>query len=174
MITPDYARLMARYNGEMNRRFYAAAGRIGEKARRADRGAFFGSLHGTLNHLMWCDLVWLARLAGAPMPSGTREESAAFIDDFDVLSRRREKTDADIVAWAGTLDAGTLAAPHVWFAGTDREFGTPRGVVVMHMFNHQTHHRGQVHALLTGFGEDTGVTDLWDAARLMSAQESAQ
>jgi uncharacterized damage-inducible protein DinB len=165
MISPAYAQLMARYNAEMNRRFYAAAARLSDDERHQDRGAFFGSIHATLNHLMWCDRVWLSRLTGAPLPSGTREESPRFISSFEQLASAREEADAALVAWAQTIDQQTLDTPHEWFAGTSRAFVTTRGVMVAHMFNHQTHHRGQVHALLTAFGQDTAETDLWTVAR---------
>jgi len=161
MIEPDYVRLMARYNEEMNASWLAAASRLDEQERRADRGAFFGSIHGTLNHLLWADRVWLWRLAGTEEPTHPRDKSASFIDDFDEFSAFRVRTDHEIVHWAETVTPEFLAAPITWFAGTPREFTSPQALRVVHMFNHQTHHRGQIHGLLTGFGEDTGPTDLW-------------
>jgi uncharacterized damage-inducible protein DinB len=103
MIDPDYVRLMARYNAEMNARWLAAASRLDDDARRADRGAFFGSIHGTFNHLLWADRVWLWRLAGAEEPTHPREQSASFVDDFEELSRFVARTDREIVEWAETV-----------------------------------------------------------------------
>lgn len=165
MIGPDYVRLMAAYNAEMNRRWLAAASRLTDAQRREDRGAFFGSIHGTFNHLLWADRVWLWRLAGAEQPTHPREDSARFIDDFDELSAFRVRTDQEIVDWAETVTAEGLAETVVWLPGTPREFSSTQAMRVAHMFNHQTHHRGQIHALITGFGEDTEATDLWVVSR---------
>ncbi len=161
LIDPDYVRLMARYNAEMNRRWLDAASRLTDEQRRAERGAFFGSIHGTFNHLLWADRVWLWRLAGAAQPSHPREESASFIGDFDELAGLRHRTDEEILRWATTVTPEFLGSPIVWFAGTPREFSSAQALRVAHMFNHQTHHRGQIHAMLTSFGEDPGPTDLW-------------
>jgi uncharacterized damage-inducible protein DinB len=161
MIDPDYVRLMARYNAEMNRRWLEAASRLTDGQRRADRGAFFRSIHGTFNHLLWADRVWLWRLASAEQPSCPRENSDSFIEEFDELTSFRHRTDEEILRWAETVTRAFLAAPIVWFAGTSREFTSAQALRVTHMFNHQTHHRGQIHALLTGYGVETGATDLW-------------
>ena len=161
MIEPDYVTFMARYNQEMNGRWLAAAARLTDAQRRADRGAFFGSIHATFNHLLWADRVWLWRLAGAEEPTHPREKSTSFVEDFEELAILRRRTDREIVDWAETVTVDFLATPIVWFAGTPREFISPQAMRVVHMFNHQTHHRGQIHALLTAFGQDTGATDLW-------------
>lgn len=161
MIEPDYVTFMARYNQEMNGRWLAAAARLTDAQRRADRGAFFGSIHATFNHLLWADRVWLWRLAGAKEPTHPRELSTSFVEDFEELAILRRRTDREIVDWAETVTVDFLATPIVWFAGTPREFISPQAMRVVHMFNHQTHHRGQIHALLTAFGQDTGATDLW-------------
>ena len=80
MITAAYATMMARYNAEMNRRTYAASSRLSDAERRADRGAFWGSIHGTLNHLVWADRVWMARFAGWPKPDQAIRDSGRVID----------------------------------------------------------------------------------------------
>lgn len=165
MIEPDYVAIMARYNAEMNERWLAAAARLTDAQRREDRGAFFGSIHGTFNHLLWADRVWLWRLAGAEQPTHPRENSASFIEGFEELAAYRRETDREIVDWAEKVTVNFLATPIVWFAGTPRAFTSPQALRVVHMFNHQTHHRGQIHALLTCFGQDTGPTDLWTAWR---------
>lgn len=161
MITPAYVRTMAAYNAEMNRRLYAAAARLPDDERRADRGAFWGSLHGTLCHLLWGDCMWMSRFSGWPKPEARLKESAGMIKDFSDLRAAREKADEGITAWAGEVDEAWLAADLTWFSGgAGREVTKPRALLVAHMFNHQTHHRGQAHALLTRAGEKTGDTDL--------------
>ncbi|WP_456316677.1 DinB family protein [Teichococcus aestuarii] len=109
MITPEYCRAMAAYNSEMNRRFYAAASRLDEAARTRPRGAFFGSLHGTLCHLVWGDMQWMSRFDGGPPPPAKLPESAGMIRDFAALAAARVALDARIEAWAAGLDAARLA-----------------------------------------------------------------
>ncbi len=166
----DHLRALARYNGWFNARLYACAAQLSDAERKRDLGAFFRSVHGTLNHLLLTDRLWLARieaacgpfraLAGAaPLPPfrGLDHELCA---DFDELQRQREATDAAIDALLGELGAGALAAP--------MRYANTRGAVrehalwftFAHLFNHQTHHRGQVTALLFQLGRDPGVTDL--------------
>jgi uncharacterized damage-inducible protein DinB len=162
MITPAFARTMAAYNAEMNSRIYAAADRLGDAERRSDRGAFWGSIHGTLSHLMWGDRMWMSRFDGWERPSCAIAESGRMIEDFDVLARTRSEADAGIVRWASGLDDQWLKGELSWYSGAlQRDFTANRGFLVVHFFNHQTHHRGQVHALLTAAGERTGDTDLF-------------
>ena len=162
MITPAYVRLMAEYNAEMNRRLYAAAANLTDAERKADRGAFWHSIHGTLVHLLWGDTQWMSRFDGWPKPEVGIKQSSAMIDDFATLRARREAADARIVEWANRVDDAWLASDLVWFSGAaNREMRQQRGPLVAHFFNHQTHHRGQAHALLTASGQDTGDTDLF-------------
>ena len=161
MITPAYARGFAAYNSEMNRRIYAAAGRLSDGERRQGRGAFFGSIQGTLNHLLWADQAWMSRFAGWPKPAVPGTESAQLYDDFTEMRAKRIELDAGIEAWAKDLTEDWLEGELTWFSGiAQREVTAPKSIVLVHMFNHQTHHRGQAHALLTGAGEATGDTDL--------------
>lgn len=152
---------MARYNAEMNGRWLAAATGLTDVERRAERGAFFGSIHGTFNHLLWADRVWLSRFTASPVPDCPRENSAHYVDDFDALRDLRIRSDDEIVAFAAAVTPQWLAEEVVWFEGTARQFTSQQALRVAHMFNHQTHHRGQIHALLTACGQDTGATDLW-------------
>jgi len=162
MITPTYVRLMAQYNAEMNRRLYAAAARLGDADRKADRGAFWRSIHGTLTHILWGDTQWMSRFDNWPKPDVPIKQSAAMIDDFATLQARRVKADADIIAWADRVDDAWLAEDLVWFSGAARkEMRRQKAPLMVHFFNHQTHHRGQAHALLTAAGQDTGDTDLF-------------
>ncbi len=161
MIAVEYVQLMAAYNAEMNRRLYAAAGRLSDDARRQNRGAFFGSIHATLSHLIWADRIWMSRFAGWPRPEGGIPGSTALFDTFAAMQDARMALDADIIGWAATLDPAWLQGDLEWFSGASgRQQSRPKGVLVVHMFNHQTHHRGQIHAMLTAAGEKTGDTDL--------------
>ena len=161
-VSPGWVRLMAAYNAEMNRRLYAAAGRLDEAARRRDRGAFWGSVHATLNHLLWADRMWMSRFDGWPRPPVGLSGSTALFDDFAALTAERAATDTALAAWAGRVDPAWLDGELTWFSGAiEQEVRRPVAVLVTHLFNHQTHHRGQVHAMLTQAGERTGDTDLF-------------
>jgi uncharacterized damage-inducible protein DinB len=161
VITPAYARTMAAYNTEMNRRVYAAAGRLSDAERRTDRGAFWGSIHRTLGHLLWADRMWMARFGVGAPPDVTIADSGEIVEDFDALWTARQAMDARIVAWAADLAPADLEGDLAWYSGAiGRDMVKPRALCVMQIFNHQTHHRGQIHALLTARGEATGATDL--------------
>ena len=162
MITPAYVRTMAAYNSEMNRRLYAAAGRLSDAERRRDRAAFWGSLHGTLVHILWGDGQWMSRFDGWERPATPIKQSDRMIEDFAELSVRRSDADACIEAWAAKVDDAYLARDMTWFSGAaQREVTAPYRLLVTHFFNHQTHHRGQAHALITAAGEKTDDTDLF-------------
>jgi len=161
MITPSYVRTMAVYNTEMNRRLYAAAARLPDAVRREQCGAFWGSIHGTLTHLVWGDSMWMARFDGWERPAVAIKASAGMIEAFETLAETRAGADARIEDWAGRVDQPWLDQDLVWFSGAaQREMRAPRTFLVAHFFNHQTHHRGQAHALITAAGEATGDTDL--------------
>jgi uncharacterized damage-inducible protein DinB len=159
MIAPAYVRTMAAYNRTMNDVIYAAAARLSDAERKRDLGAFFKSLHGTLNHLLVGDRIWLGRLVGIPanIPSLGHELYA----DFAELRRERAKTDGEIADYAAALTPESLAAPLVYRTMLDpRNVSFDRGFALMHFFNHQTHHRGQATTLLMQLGIDPGATDL--------------
>ena len=162
LIAPDYCRLMARYNRWQNRSLFAAAEALGEEARRAERGAFFGSIHATLAHLLWADHMWMSRFSGWAKPAAGITESPRFIDGWDVLRAAREEADAAILSWARTLRERDLRGTLSWHsAALGREVRRPTALCLVHFFNHQTHHRGQVHALLTAAGGVPEASDLF-------------
>ncbi len=162
LVNPVFVRTMAAYNAEMNRRLYAAAERIPDPARREPRGAFWGSLHGTLCHLLWGDQMWMSRFDGWTKPTVIQKQSPTLVDDFDELRQLRVDADEKISAWAGRVTEAWLAEDQTWFsASVQKELRSPRSFLVTHFFNHQTHHRGQAHALITACGENTGDTDLF-------------
>src|SRR5258708_13446540 len=159
MITPAYVRTMAQYNAEMNRRLYVAANRLSDAERRRDRGAFWGSLHGTLVHILWGDSQWMSRFDNWERPSTPIKESDHLIEDWAELSARRDKSDSAISNWAANVDEPWLNADLTWFSGAaQREINAPKRLLITHFFNHQTHHRGQAHALITPDGRQTHHT----------------
>jgi uncharacterized damage-inducible protein DinB len=161
MITRDWCRMMASYNAEMNRRLYAGADGLTDAQRRQDRGAFFGSIQGTLSHLLWGDCTWMARFDGWTKPDCGIKDSPRLHPDWERLKADRAATDARIEEWAGRIDPAWLSGELSWFSGAmGREVTRPVAMLVTHFFNHQTHHRGQVHAMVTAAGGRTGDTDL--------------
>jgi uncharacterized damage-inducible protein DinB len=162
MISPAHAQLMARYNRWQNRSIYTAADRVPDAERRRDQGAFFGSIHATLNHLLWADQMWLHRFAGTPAPGPKRpKDSTAMFEQWQDLARERVAFDDVIVGWTEKLDQAWLDSDLTWFSGAaGREISRPKWKLVTHFFNHQTHHRGQVHAMLTRLGAKPEDTDL--------------
>lgn len=158
-MTPEWPKVMAAYNRWMNERVYALLADTPDTERKRDRGAFFGSIHGTLNHLLFGDLMWMARFQGRERP---RLKMGEIIhDNFADLRAARAEMDAQIVTWADALVPAWLAAPFEYQSGIDgRTRRLPAWVLVTHMFNHQTHHRGQLTTLMFQIGIDPGVTDL--------------
>ena len=108
MISPAFAQMMAAYNAEMNRRVFAAAQKLSDEERRLARGAFWGSVHGTLCHQLWGDQIWMSQFDGWPKPVIGMTESADLFDDFDALREARIDADARIVAWAERMDENWL------------------------------------------------------------------
>jgi uncharacterized damage-inducible protein DinB len=162
MITPGYVQALTAYNAEMNRRLYAAAARLTDEERLRDRGAFWRSIHGTFNHLVWADRMWMARFDGWDKPAVVLAESGSLFAGFAEMRDARVDADLDLRDWAGRVRQDWLDGTTAWFSGaTGQEQVRPTALLVAHMFNHQTHHRGQAHAMLTAAGERTGDTDLW-------------
>jgi len=152
---------MARYNRSQNAGLYAAADGLSDEERRRDRGAFFKSIHATLNHLLWADHIWLSRISDAPRPSTPLSESASYRDDWDCLKQDRLPCDDRLLAWADAVTDDWLAGDLIWRSSLMQlDVATPKWLVVSHMFNHQTHHRGQIHAMLTAAGAKPQDTDL--------------
>ena len=160
MITPEYCQTMSRYNAWQNQWLFAAVNGLSDEARMADRGLFWGSIQGTLCHLFWGDLVWISRFDGGPGPEhGLKESMAAYT--WPMLMTERPQLDARIAAWAWSIAQDDLAGDFTWFSGAaGAEKTLPLVLCVTQLFNHQTHHRGQVHAALTALGVKTADTDL--------------
>lgn len=162
MISGRYLRMMARYNRWQNSSLFDAADSVDDADRRAARGAFWGSIHGTLSHLVWADRIWLSRFGQAQKPPVGLTESATMIAEWDALRTERAALDATIIGWADSFDAGPISGELSWYSGVaGREVTAPLGIVLTHFFNHATHHRGQVHAMLTAASARPADTDLF-------------
>ena len=153
---------MARYNRWQNQSLYSSADRLPDSERKRARGAFFESIHGTLSHLYFADQLWMHRFTGTtPLPiAKSIAESATAIPDWSELKAGRAAFDEIIVAWADAMSPGDLDGELSWKSMTGGEFSRPRWLLVTHLFNHQTHHRGQVHCLMTQNGLKLADTDL--------------
>lgn len=159
MISTEYCRLMADYNAWMNKRLFTLCRTMEDVERKLNRGAFFGSIHGTLNHILYADLAFMSRFTGEP--ATVLELGADLHDDFEGLWAARSALDRRMQDWSLSLDTGWLADPLTYTSKVDGVARTvPKWVLVTHMMNHQTHHRGQITTLLSQMGLDIGTTDL--------------
>ena len=151
--------MIARYNEWMNSRLYALCARLPEPELRKDRGAFFRSIYLTLNHIAYGDLAFLSRFTG--VPAVVPEPGVELFKGFAELRVEREALDARLLAWAASLTPQWLAESLTYTSKIDGKVRTvPKWALVTHMFNHQTHHRGQVTTLLSQMGLDIGSTDI--------------
>jgi uncharacterized damage-inducible protein DinB len=160
MIDAAYCKHFARYNRWQNRSVYAAAAKLNDETRRRNMGAFFKSIHATLNHLLVGDRLWLDRFEGVPTAITALDEE--LYRDFEELSRQREYLDDRIDRFVAALDAEKIASVLTFrrLSGDRAERTMPLELCLMQLFNHQTHHRGQLSTLLMQCGVDVGVTDL--------------
>lgn len=161
MPDPAYAQLMARYNRWQNDNLLTAASQLDDTGRQAPRGAFFGSIQRTFSHLFWADQIWLGRFSGSALPPGGIGDSTDLIGDWDSFRQDRAQMDQRIIDWADAVAPDWFDGEISWFSGAlGRQMARPRRELVMQLFNHQTHHRGQIHAMLTAAGLRPGDTDL--------------
>ena len=159
MYDGSYYQLMAEYNCWMNQKIYSVCSAIPDEQRKQDMGAFFKSIHGTLNHLLYGDKAWMGRFTLHPF-SGTVIGQELYAE-FEVLRAERETTDRQIIEWSRHLNPDWLSQPFEYTSNVDGKCRVlPTWVLVTHMFNHQTHHRGQITTLLKQLGYDPGVTDI--------------
>ncbi len=153
--------MFAAYNRWANARVYDAAGALSDADYRADRGAFFKSVHGTLNHLLVGDLIWMYRFTGEGAGKDLTRLDAILHEDFAGLRAARREEDARIARWIEGLTGGDLAGLFRY-----RTISNPATVeqqlapALDHFFNHQTHHRGQAHGLLTAIAGEAPSLDL--------------
>lgn len=158
MIAGPYCVAMAEYNAWMNAKMYALCGSLSDVVRKKDHRAFFRSIHGTLHHILVCDQALLSSFSEEAAVEACEGDSH---EDFDELRRQRGAVDLQLLQWSQRVSDGWLNTPSTY---THHEDGVVRTVTqgfwVVHMFNHQTHHRGQITTLLTQLGHDMGSTDL--------------
>ena len=141
---------MARYNAWANARLYAAARDLPDASYRKNVGAFFGSLHGTLNHLLVADRIWMRRFTGAG--DQPNKLNAILFEDLASLEAARNAEDNRIIGYVNGLSEADI--------GKDLDYRTTAGIpqrgrlgdLLTHLFNHETHHRGQAHTILTVLG----------------------
>jgi uncharacterized damage-inducible protein DinB len=158
-MDPKLYQRLAAYNTWMTGKLYATCANVPDAERKADRGAFFRSIHSTLNHLLFADRVWMGRFTGRDYPHNGM--GVDIFDAFDELQSAHLEMAADIETFAKGLTSEWLAGDQRWtnVAGSETR-QRPRWLLVTHMFNHQTHHRGQITTLLSQAGHDVGVTDI--------------
>ena len=167
----DHYATFARYNAWTNRRLYEAAARLTDAEYRADKGAFFKSMHGTLNHLLATDRIWMKRFTGeGDAPSRL---DAIVHERFDALRQARESEDRRIATFIDSLDETRLAgALRYRRVSTPDEVVQPLMSALDHWFNHQTHHRGHAHMILTSLGKKAPELDLLYYQRLVEAGQA--
>lgn len=165
----DNVQLLAKYNQSMNRKLYDTARRLSPQALAEDRKAFFKSIIGSLNHILVADIIWLKRFAHSsrcsaldpiislPQPLGLDEIRFA---QLGPLALERQRLDGIICDWTTELTDADLIQPLAYRNTKGQDFVKPLDSLIVHFFNHQTHHRGQVTTLLSQEGLDVGVTDL--------------
>ena len=158
-MTKTHFSMLAGYNTWANARVYEAADGLSDADYRADRGAFFKSVHGTLNHLLVTDRIWMRRFTGTG-DAPTRLDAILF-DDLSDLRAARRAEDQRIESYVGELDEARLnGLLRYRTISNPTDFEQPLASTLIHFFNHQTHHRGQVHALLTGLTGTAPSLDL--------------
>jgi len=162
----EHLRLLSHYNQWMNDKLYNTAAQLPADELAKDRGAFFGSLQGTLNHIMVADIIWLQRFSEHPAQHPALDQIRALPkpqtlpDDFTALSAERRDVDATIISWCEQLDASDLNHKLAYHNMKGEPAIKNFASLMLHFFNHQTHHRGQATTLLSQQGLDVGVTDL--------------
>lgn len=161
MPNKEYALTMARYNLWQNENLLSAADGLSQAEREKDRGASFGSIQKTVSHLFWGDMLWMSRFVGTPAPQGGITETTEMITRWQSFRVDRASFDRRILQWAHEVTPDWFEGEVTWFSvAIDREITKPKSLLAIQFFNHQTHHRGQVHAMLTAAGAKPGDTDV--------------
>lgn len=159
MYDIEMLKLMADHNHWMNEKLYAVCKHMPDAERKRDLGAFFGSIHGTFNHLLLVDRLWFGRIRNAPFFIESLDQE--LYTDFTTLERERDKTDVEISGFVSTLDPASLSKAITYTSFVKKSILTlPLGLILIHLFHHQTHHRGQITTLISQLGYDFGETDM--------------
>lgn len=161
MISAAYCRLMSRYNTWQNTSLITAADGLTNEDRWKDRGAFFKSIAATLNHLYWADALILERVKGNARPEETIKHSLTIPANWTDFKALRLQRNEEIEEWSARLNDADIAGMLVWYPGDgSTRIEKPKALCIMQLFSHQTHHRGQIHAMLTAAGAKPDATDL--------------
>lgn len=162
--------LMSQYNQWMNQKIYQVAQQLGNEKIQQDQGAFFGSLFGTLNHIYVADIIWLRRFAQhaknyqslnqLPELSSYTKLNQTVANDLESLNKLRQELDNIIINWCQEIDPEDLEDNLSYIDTQGNSYQKNFGQLIHNLFNHQTHHRGQVSTLISQQGLDLGVTDL--------------
>lgn len=155
----EHFQALAAYNDWANRRLFEAVGALPAEDFGRDLKAFFGSLRGTLNHILVADLIWLGRFIGEPA-AGIASLDQTLHQDFATLDAARRETDLRLIDLVGGLEPADFAATIAYRTMTRGEAVNTRADMLTHVFNHQTHHRGQAHGLLSLLGRAAPSLDL--------------
>lgn len=163
MIDAAYVLTLARYNAWQNSQLMRIFDVMDHGDLTKDRGAFFKSILGTANHIIWGDTLWMNRFDPAqPRPSGTMEDSPNLFPTISAWSAERFQLDGRIKLWAEGLKSIDLCGDLTMRSRIKQiDMTRPVSYCVTHFFNHQTHHRGQIHAMLTSAGQTAPVSDLF-------------
>lgn len=149
---------LAEYNASANERLYESCAVLSDRERKRDRGAFFRSIHGTLNHIMVGDRIWLSRFRGETVPSTGLDE--ILHEDFRELREERRRMDRRITDFTKELDEAFLETTIRYVNNEGHRYEDPVHLLLPHLFNHQTHHRGQVHDMLCRTEVEPPVLDM--------------
>ncbi len=162
MITNEYLQTLSRYNQWQNNEIFKTADTLSDNQRNECHGAFWGSIIGTLSHIYWADQIWLSRFDIIEAPEVGIKESSIYLSDWNILKSKREALDQQLIDWCDNFDEGIIKGNLEFFSGVlQKTVEIPISTVFTHFFNHQTHHRGQVNALLSLHSKKTGDTDLF-------------
>ncbi len=159
MIIEKQFELLSQYNMWMNQNIFDICDSLTDEIRNKDMDAFFGSIHRTLDHILYGDKAWLERLRDASFTP--RDINKILYPVWEDLKQQRIIVDKEIDDWVKTLNKTELEKTHTYTSNVDgKQRSVPYWVLVQHIFNHQTHHRGQLTTLLSQLGIDFGSTDL--------------
>ena len=163
----DHHRRAARYNRWINESLYQRCSTLSDEQLNEDAGLFFRSVIGTLNHLLITDLLWLQRMSNAyPILEELREIAfpaqldGCISDQLAMLWPLRQRVDDVMVRWTDLLRQDDARAVIEYTSTAGDEYAKAVDEILQHLFNHQTHHRGQISARLSQLGVDYGTTDL--------------
>jgi uncharacterized damage-inducible protein DinB len=143
----DSFRMLARYNRIANERLYGQCGKLDLVEYRRERCGSFGSIHALLNHILLGDRIWMSRFAGGG--NTTPPLNSILFESFAELSAARSEQDASIEAFFEEIDSNFLARSFSYTNSQGKDYRETAPVAVLHFFNHQTHHRGQVHVMIS-------------------------